>query len=78
VENLCIICLLRRVCSQPKAARPFLQRKRLVLEPIRKLLESDESDVIPYQARDSVESARCGNLNTAVLRIELAFVTQVI
>jgi hypothetical protein len=49
-----------------------------MLEPIRKLLESDESDVIPYQARDSVESARCGNLNTAVLRIELAFVTQVI
>jgi hypothetical protein len=49
-----------------------------LLEPIRKLLESDESDVIPYQARDSVESARCGNLNTAVPRIELAFVTRLI
>ena len=48
------------------------------LEPIRKLLESDESDVIPCQALDSVESARFGNLNTAVPRIELTFVTRVI
>jgi hypothetical protein len=48
------------------------------LEPIRKLLESDESDMIPCQALDSVESARCGNLSTAVPRIELGFVTRVI
>jgi hypothetical protein len=48
------------------------------LEPIRKLLESDESDMIPCQALDSLESARCGNLSTAVRRIELAFVTRVI
>jgi hypothetical protein len=50
----------------------------LVIEPIRKLLESDESDMIPCQALDSVESARCGNLSTAVPRIELGFVTRVI
>jgi hypothetical protein len=48
------------------------------LEPIRKLLESDESDMIPCQALDSVESARCGNLSTGVPRIELGFVTRVI
>jgi hypothetical protein len=36
-----------------------------ILEPIRKLLESDESDVIPCWALDSLESARCGSLNTA-------------
>jgi hypothetical protein len=47
-------------------------------EPIRKLLESDEADMIPYQALDSLGSARCGNLNTAVARIALAFVTRVI
>ena len=49
-----------------------------VLEPIRKLLESNESDVIPYWALDSFGSARCGSLNTAVLRIATAFVIRVI
>jgi len=53
-------------------------RLTLVLEPIRKLLESDESDVIPYEALDSLESARCGPMNTAWPRIEAAFVTQAI
>jgi len=51
---------------------------RYYLEPIRKLLESDESDVIPYEALDSLESARCGPMNTAWPRIEAAFVTQAI
>jgi hypothetical protein len=55
-----------------------LRPDRKVLEPIQKLLESDESDMIPCQALDSVESARCGNLSTAVPRIELGFVTRVI
>jgi hypothetical protein len=51
----------------------------VLLEPIRKLLESDESDVIPFQALDSIwGSARCGNLNTAVPRIEAAGVIRVI
>ena len=50
----------------------------LDLEPIRKLLESNESDVIPYWALDSFGSARCGSLNTAVLRIATAFVIRVI
>ena len=36
------------------------------LEPIREVLESDESDVIHRWALDSLESARCGSLNTAV------------
>src|SRR4029453_18963271 len=36
-------------------------------EPIREVLESDESDVIPYWALDSLESARCGNPNTRCL-----------
>jgi len=49
-----------------------------ILEPIRKLLESDESDVIPYEALDSLESAPCGHMNTAWPRIEAAFVTQAI
>ena len=49
-----------------------------LLEPIRKLLESNESDVIPYWALDSFGSARCGSLNTAVLRIATAFVIRVI
>ena len=49
-----------------------------LLEPIRKLLELNESDVIPYWALDSFGSARCGSLNTAVLRIATAFVIRVI
>jgi hypothetical protein len=48
------------------------------LEPIRKVLESDESDVIPYWALDSLERARCGSLNTALLRNAVAFVTRAI
>ncbi len=51
---------------------------RILLEPIRKLLELNESDVIPYWALDSFGSARCGSLNTAVLRIATAFVIRVI
>ena len=41
-------------------------------------LSSNESDVIPYWALDSFGSARCGSLNTAVLRIATAFVIRVI
>jgi hypothetical protein len=63
--------------SCPHTASDFL-RWFCNLEPIRKLVESDESDMIPCQALDSVESARCGNLSTAVPRIELGFVTRVI
>src|SRR5262249_1640542 len=40
------------------------------LEPIREVLESDESDVIPCRALDSLlRSARCGHPNTG-LRLE--------
>ncbi|MDE2284098.1 MAG: hypothetical protein KGK33_05730, partial [Hyphomicrobiales bacterium] len=59
------------------ARRPRLPSHEFVfalLEPIRKLLESDESDVIPYSALDSLGSARCGHLNTAGPRIAAAFV----
>jgi hypothetical protein len=48
------------------------------LEPIRKLLESDESDVIRCWALDSPRSARCGHPNTAALRTATACVTRVI
>src|SRR6516165_464619 len=59
------------------------QMKRLeprpVLEPIREVLESDESDVIPCRALDSLlRSARCGHPNTALRRTAVAFVTPVI
>ena len=50
-----------------------------VLEPIREVLESDESDVIPCRALDSLlRSARCGHPNTALRRTAVAFVTPVI
>jgi hypothetical protein len=49
-----------------------------VLEPIREVLESDESDVIHCWALDSLESARCGSLNTALRRTAVAFVTRAI
>jgi hypothetical protein len=46
-------------------------------EPIREVLESDESDVIPCRALDSLlRSARCGHPNTALRRTAMAFVTQ--
>jgi hypothetical protein len=48
------------------------------LEPIREVLESDESDVIHCWALDSLESARCGSLNTALRRTAVAFVTRAI
>src|SRR6516162_5942938 len=49
------------------------------LEPIREVLESDESDVIPCRALDSLlRSARCGHPNTALRRTAVAFVTPVI
>jgi hypothetical protein len=53
-------------------------RNFTAIEPIRKVLESNESDVIPYWALDSFGSARCGSLNTAVPRIATAFVIRVI
>jgi hypothetical protein len=49
-----------------------------LLEPIREVLESDESDVIHCWALDSLESARCGSLNTALRRTAVAFVTRAI
>jgi hypothetical protein len=48
------------------------------LEPIREVLESDESDVIPCWVLDSRWSARCGHLNTAWRRSAAAFVTRAI
>ena len=48
------------------------------LEPIRKLVKSNESDVIPCWGFDSLGSHRCGSRNTAVQRIEAAYVTQAI
>ena len=48
------------------------------LEPIREVLESDESDVIHCWALDSLESARCGSLNTALQRTAVIFVTRAI
>ena len=48
------------------------------LEPIREVLESNESDVIHCWALDSLESARCGSPNTALRRTAVAFVTRAI
>ena len=60
------------------AERLRMAFQKALLEPIRKLLESDESDVIPYWALDSLESARCGQLNTAAPLIAVAFVIRAI
>src|SRR5262245_1251744 len=49
-----------------------------LLEPIREVLESDESDVIPCWALDSLESARCGSPNSALSRTAVAYVTRAI
>ena len=54
------------------------ETKRKALEPIREVLESDESDVIHCWALDSLWSARCGSPNTAKLRTAVAFVTRAI
>jgi hypothetical protein len=54
----CSDCTVRAFVNAVAIALASLCRQRLriliPLEPIRKLLESDESDVIPYQALDSV------------------------
>ena len=49
-----------------------------LLEPIREVLESNESDVIHCWALDSRWSARCGSPNTAKLQTAVAFVTRAI
>jgi hypothetical protein len=52
--------------------------RNAVSEPIREVLEPDESDVIHCWALDySLESARCGSLNIALRRTAVAFVTRV-
>jgi hypothetical protein len=43
-------------------------RRELFLEPFRKVVESKESDVIHCRAPESMEGARCGNLNTGERR----------
>ena len=48
----------------PRSDRPI--RLKVLLEPIREVLEPDELDVIPCLALDSSGSARWGSLNTAV------------
>src|SRR5262245_44968825 len=55
-----------------------LTQMQSVLEPIREVLESDESDVIPCWALDSLESARCGSPNSALSRTAVAYVTRAI
>jgi hypothetical protein len=49
-----------------------------ILEPIREVLESHESDVIHCWALDSRWSARCGSPNTAKLRTVVACVIRAI
>jgi hypothetical protein len=47
-----------------------------MLEPIRKVVESEESVVIPCEAPDSlVEGCQCGSLNIAALPIAVACVS---
>jgi hypothetical protein len=48
------------------------------LEPIREVLESDESDVIPCWALDSRRSAPCGHPNIVVLETATACVIRAI
>jgi hypothetical protein len=64
----------------PKSGRPTAIWEQTLghSEPIREVLESDESDVIHCWALDSLESARCGSLNTALRRTAVAFVTRAI
>jgi LysR family hydrogen peroxide-inducible transcriptional activator len=49
-----------------------------VLEPIREVIESNESDVVPWWALDSHRSAQCGHPNTAARPSGRAYVTRVI
>jgi hypothetical protein len=65
------------VQTRPYSAR-HSQHCRSVSEPIREVLESDESDVIRWWALDSLESARCGSPNTASRRTAVAFVIRAI
>jgi hypothetical protein len=56
-------------------ALPLITR----LEPIRKVVESEESVVIPCEAPDSlVEGCQCGSLNIAALPIAVACVIRAI
>jgi hypothetical protein len=69
------------LATRPSSRRTEISSQKIttvMLEPIRKLLESDESDVIPCWALDSLESARCGQLNTAAPLIAVAFVIRAI
>ena len=62
----------------PLVERVYDPEVAKLLEPIRKLLESDESDVIRCWAVDSLGSARCGQRITAKPRIAADFVIQAI
>ena len=65
--------------TREAAMAAFAKSWRRESEPIREVLESDESDVIPCRALDSLlRSARCGHPNTALRRTAVAFVTPVI
>jgi hypothetical protein len=48
------------------------------LEPIRKVVESEESVMIPCEAPDSLEGCQCGSLNIAALPIAVACGTRAI
>ena len=62
----------------PLVERVYDPEVAKLLEPIRKLLESDESDVIRCWALDSPRSALCGHPSIAVLRTATAFVIRAI
>jgi hypothetical protein len=70
MRSRCSIALCNRLINHYADLAP--------LEPIREVLESDESDVIHCSALGSLESARCGSLNTALRRTGVAFVTRAI
>ena len=52
--------------------------RAIILEPIREVLKSDHRIVIHCWALNTLESARCGSLNTALRPTAVAFVTRAI
>jgi hypothetical protein len=65
--------------SRPHTALGWLTPQEFALEPIHKVVESEESVVIPSLAPASLlRGAECGSLNTAVLPTAMAYAIRVI
>jgi hypothetical protein len=79
VRSALRICANSRLLTEFKRAKNQVAQYGDFLEPIQKVIESNESFVIPCVAPESqMWDAACGSLNTVVLPITVAFAIRAI